>query len=751
MISRLTLLKGIGKFQDCPSIGGRQFLKNTIIFGQNAGGKSTLTDILWSFKTGNPEIIEGRKTFGFTGQQEIEFLDDKNKVYKFPSSEWSNGSDLIEIFDAQFINENIFEGNEITYGHQKKLHSIIIGPTGNKIATEINVLQAQLGELTNKKSTKTFEFNRAFKKEITPEDFSKLPKIEDPEKKITENEELIDVYNNQAKIKSVFTTVDLQLESILVQSTRSILSSSIQVNAEQITNHILKTWKNPSQSKEFIQSGLTLTKDDYKFCAFCGQDLSQSAINLLKEYEKLFSNEYRTLQSKVSEAVTKFLKWNPLTYIESIQDKLATVKIALNLDSINRDELITLKESTDQEFELKIKDLGYKVNFQQFDSIIEIFRNIKGQVDELKKGYVFNKEVNVDALNKKNKEIEFAKLRHTKEWDDFFKEYEEIDLIQEQLKRKREQQRIELNKYSDQLFKIHLDTINKILQELGADFTICDFQPIKKLVGQAERIFALRFFKNHRVPIDEKSIDKPNFKNTLSESDKRVLAFAFFYSLMIHDPKLHEKIIVFDDPFSSFDSDRRSKTAELLANPHLIDEYGVITEKVVNQLIILTHETEFFKWIYRRLDTPKALKIVTNGHINGVGKSTIVDCDVPKEFLEEEILKDLKEIEEIHSSNKPITNYEGICVKCRIILENIFKRKYLFDLEEEISQNKSIRSFVDKLNQLTVNQYDNPVKHKKFIFLCDNLNIELHDNSLKNDGKNALNVMTDFLSLIRDI
>ena len=84
-------------------------------------------------------------------------------------------------------------------------------------------------------------------------------------------------------------------------------------------------------------------------------------------------------------------------------------------------------------------------------------------------------------------------------------------------------------------------------------------------------------------------------------------------------------------------------------------------------------------------------------------------------------------------------------------MENIFKRKYLFDLEEEINKNKSIRSYVDKLNHLIVNQFDNSVKYKKFIFLCDNLNIELHDSSLKNEGKNALSVLTDFLTLIKEI
>jgi wobble nucleotide-excising tRNase len=327
-----------------------------------------------------------------------------------------------------------------------------------------------------------------------------------------------------------------------------------------------------------------------------------------------------------------------------------------------------------------------------------------------------------------------------------------ISILYKKLRnKKREAARQQLNRYSENLFDIHLDSINKVLQDLSADFVICDFQPIKKIIGQSERIFALKFFNTHKVSIDEPAPHKPNFKNTLSESDKRVLAFAFFYSLMIHDGKLNEKIIVFDDPFSSFDSDRRIRTVQLLANPHLITPDGEFIEKVINQLIILTHESEFFKWIYQKLDDPKPLRIIPDGMNNGVKKSTLIDCDVYKEFIEDKNKKDLKEIQLIYLSNKTINNYEELCVKCRKILESIFTRKYLFDLEAEIRSRKSVRSFVEKLKVLSINDFEKNPKQKEFIFLCDNLNIELHENGLKNEGQNAHDVLGDFLRLIKSI
>lgn len=750
MISRFTKIKSIGRFHDC-QIGGRSFNKNTIIFGQNTGGKSTLTDILWSFKTGDNSYIVGRKTFGSIDSQQVEFFDENNNPYRFPSAEWNLGFDNIEIFDTQFINENIFEGNEITYGHQKKLNSIIIGTEGKKLATEINTLQDELTELTTKKINKTTEFNKLFKKEISVNDFKILPKVDNIEVSIKETQSLIETANNQSKIKGLFETIETQLNNIIDQNTKTILSNSIQVKADLVTEHILKTWNNPTHTKDFLQTGLNLTKEEQVNCVFCGQELTTNAKELLSAYSRLFSQEYRTLQSEISNAVNNFEKWNPLTIIESIQDKLDSVKLSIDLTEINNEKLIELKEEVNLEFANKIKDIGYNVSFDKYDLLIQYFNNIKLLVSELKKKNVFTDEVSTDSLSKQIKKLEFSKTRHTDEWNDFFNEYDDIDAIQEIKKQKREASREQLNLYSKTLFDIHLDTINKVLQVLNADFIIYDFQPIKKIVGQNERIFALKFFNSHKVSIDETASDKPNFKNTLSESDKRVLAFAFFFSLMIHDEKLNEKIVVFDDPFSSFDSDRRISTVQLLANPYLITSDGEVIEKTLNQLIILTHESEFFKWIYQKLDNPKSLKIIPDGAINGVKKSTVIDCDVYTEFIENKNKKDLKEIQAIYSSNKPINNYEELCVKCRRVLESIFTRKYLFELEDEIRTRKSIRSFVVKLKDLAINDFEIVPKQKEFIFLCDNLNIELHDNSFKTEGQNAHDVLGDFLRLVKQI
>ena len=63
----------------------------------------------------------------------------------------------------------------------------------------------------------------------------------------------------------------------------------------------------------------------------------------------------------------------------------------------------------------------------------------------------------------------------------------------------------------------------------------------------------LRFLVAIECSIDNENDKTPNFRNTLSESDKRLLAFAFFVSLLSHDRELDKKVVVFDDPMSSFE------------------------------------------------------------------------------------------------------------------------------------------------------------------------------------------------------
>ena len=82
----------------------------------------------------------------------------------------------------------------------------------------------------------------------------------------------------------------------------------------------------------------------------------------------------------------------------------------------------------------------------------------------------------------------------------------------------------------------------------------------------------------------------PSFRNTLSTGDKTTLAFAFFLAGLERLSDLKDRVVVFDDPMSSHDSHRKSKTVDLLKN--LLSR--------CSQIIVLSHDEHFLRQVCRR-------------------------------------------------------------------------------------------------------------------------------------------------------
>ena len=81
----------------------------------------------------------------------------------------------------------------------------------------------------------------------------------------------------------------------------------------------------------------------------------------------------------------------------------------------------------------------------------------------------------------------------------------------------------------------------------------------------------------------------PSFKYSMSEGDKSALAISFFLTKLELDGNIQDKVIVFDDPVSSFDINRKSTTISKLI------DFG----QAAKQLFVFTHNiifaSEFWK------------------------------------------------------------------------------------------------------------------------------------------------------------
>lgn len=754
MLKRIQKILNIGKFVDCKA-ANCEFAKETIVFGYNTQGKSTLTAIFRSIQTGNNNILIGRKTFGATAGKnvEIDFEEgDANDKYIFQNRAWNKANPNIIIFDSKFIVENVFDGENITFDQQKNLNTVIIGKKGQDLNNEIIAMQKQSDDFTNQKSEKTREFTRHFsgydfdKFKALSEDVSIDDRIKNKDKEIKFEREKKDI---KKAIKN-----HIQNVSGFRFSIRETLVKTLGIKQEEIEAHIKLHFSTEENAQNFLSEGLDFLNEKPadgtpRNCIFCGQELGTNAESLVSLYSAYFKGGYEQLQIEMNNAIDYFKGINFEATLEKIAADLKAKDLDIGLSNTKITEFADLKKQFEKELEKK-RDLNYAINFDSFDRLKTGIEKIKTDLEELEK-----KKLNILSpktilvLENERQALEITKKRFEPAWVKFCKDLETNEVEAEKVRKAREARRKELDEYSSAIFDIHKKTINRLCKEMCADFEVDDFKPLKKIVGKDERIFVIKFFGTHKVNIDNEDDKTPNFRNTLSESDKRLLAFAFFISLLLHDHELNKKVIVFDDPMSSFDSERRRKTVHLITDVACKYKEADGTEKNImpKQKIILTHEDRFAKELTRLIPTACTLKI--EEYVDGEQKrSKIVHADFAQDFPDDDISNRIEKIKEIFDTRAFTTNFE---TDCRVVLEHIFKRKYYLELKTEISQRKSVRTFTTKLTRDNIGGFNDIIKSQKFIRLCDDLNIELHDSTVTNSNGDKESILKDFFECLRII
>ena len=736
MLKRIRKIQNIGRFADCKA-AGCEFAKETIVFGFNAQGKSTLTAIIRSIQTGNNDILIGRKTFGATAGMsiEIDFEDgDDNDRYVFQNRAWNKANPDILIFDSKFIADNVFEGEKVTFNQQKNLNAVIIDKKGQDLNNEIVALQKKSEEYTNQKGEKTREFTRHFPNSDL-EEFKALPEDTGIANKIKDKEKEIKFEREKEDIKKA-TRNHIQSLSSYHFSIRETLKKTLDVKQEEIEAHINSQFATHKNAWNFLSEGLDLLKakpsdGTPRTCVFCGQELGANAESLVSHYSAYFKGGYEELQNEMNKAIEYFKGINFEATLEKISADLRAKELDIGLANSKISELADLQRQFEKELDKK-RDLNYVIDFDTFDRLKVGIEKIKSDLEKLEQNKLNMPSPKTgSALESEKRTLDITKKRYEPEWVKFCRNLETIEVEAEEIRTARDEKRKELEEYSSEIFDTHMGTINRFCKDMGADFEVEDFKPLKKIVGKDERIFALKIFGSHKVSIDNENDKTPNFRNTLSESDKRLLAFAFFISLLSHDRELEKKIVVFDDPMSSFDIERRRKTLHLIA------------DIACKQKIILTHEERFAKQLEHLMPCARTLKI--KEYVDTKRKrSKIAHADFAQDFPDDEIPNLVEKLKGMLDTR---TFADSLELDCRVVLEHIFKCKYKLELKTAISQRKSVRTFTEELMKIGIGGFDDPTKSKQFVRLCDDLNIELHDGTTANSTGDQESILKDFSSV----
>jgi wobble nucleotide-excising tRNase len=183
-----------------------------------------------------------------------------------------------------------------------------------------------------------------------------------------------------------------------------------------------------------------------------------------------------------------------------------------------------------------------------------------------------------------------------------------------------------------------------------------------------------------------------NTKDCLSEGDKSTIALAFFLSKLDIDPNKADKILIFDDALSSFDSNRRYYTVELIRN--LVNE--------IRQVVVLSHNEYFLHEIFKKISGDKKTLRINQDYT--ANSAFIQEFDLEK-HVENTYYKHLKELAAFLTA-PDITRKNDVLALLRNVLEANIRFKFYRQLSTLPAQQQTFGNIINKLSSTGVNFRD---------------------------------------------
>jgi wobble nucleotide-excising tRNase len=357
----------------------------------------------------------------------------------------------------------------------------------------------------------------------------------------------------------------------------------------------------------WLQQGVDHIVEDS--CPYCGQ--SVQALPLIEAYRKVFADAYREMKTAVERtrgsierdfgdraagSLDMFFEanrgaaefWSRYCRLPELASPHAVSKAVSDL-GLAALALLAAKAAAPQEAVAPGPD---------FSAALAQFEAARAAVD----GYnvaiaAANSEIDakkaaVASGDMKKEELALARLnaqkkRHDPSMATLCSDHQRLVKEKDSLDEQKAQVRAKLEKHTNKVIKPYEGRINQLLDNFNAGFNIARTKPAYT-GGVASSTYQIVINSTGIELGDSKTpADRASFKNTLSAGDRSTLALALFVAHLEHDPDCANKIVVFDDPFTSQDSFRRRQTI------HEITRLG----GACKQLIVFSHDAVFLRQI----------------------------------------------------------------------------------------------------------------------------------------------------------
>lgn len=703
MIKKIKEINNIGRFTKFSASGNIEFKKVSVIYAENGKGKTTLSAILRSLKSGDPVYISERTTLG-TQKEPSVAIRGESENYNF-KNRWNKKYPNIEIFDSTFIDKNVFSGEHVEHGHKKNLYRFVVGEKGVAYAMEVNRLDQSIRTLNGVISAKEVEIQKQIIGEtLSIEDFLELKKTKNIEELVSGKESEIEVIKKARQIISrpLLQKIELpdypqeEIEALLAKKLKDISAVAEKQTKDHIKSHL------DSEGESWLRKGLSYVDEE---CPFCGRDLDENM--LIEAYRDYFNLEYKNLKTSIislRELFRKMFSGQTLMYIQQIYGAngagIAFWKEYFPIKGSHGvifSEINTIwKEITEKtEKYIQTKHLSPLSSISIDKNLTKLIQRYQGIKRKIIKHNEFVEKIN-DSIQKKkltagsgDLKVAMAELeklhnfnkRHQKEAVMLCKEYQKLLIKKQKFTKEKKEAKISLDEYADKIFEKYQRKINEYLTKFGAGFEV-----VAAKTGYAGG----KPSSNYCIKINETSVDlgdtrvygKPCFRNILSQGDKNSLAFAFFLS-RLNQESISDKVIVFDDPINSLDEDRKTCTKQ---------EILKIADKS-DQCIIMSHDKYFLRSIWDKIenDSVKSLRIIRSATNGSQIREWDIVPDTRGEYFDD--FYNLLEFTEEESSTSE--DLKNIARSIRPVLEGYLRIKY----PKYLPVNKWLGDFIKEVDK----------------------------------------------------
>ncbi len=599
------LLNNDGKLVDSKN----EFEKCNVLFGENGNGKSKLVKIFRALHDPHRSLEKHRDLQG--QPQEIEILFDDDTVTTNAGNGWSDrrAEGKFVIFDKHYVDAFVHspgthDGDTPQRKQQRGKNIVYLGNFGkyNEEIDKLNDLKNKIRD-ENERALKaqhqiisgiitphgyTMELIGQSRAAIETADVAGLVELKDAKLKVVEEVTKIQTAISQSQKVSNLEALALQSRSIfsLTEEVGGVVAvvKTTDLFAFTVSAGIQKTIQKIAGKKEFIHQGVGLLTKDADTCPFCEQSISDSTHKqIIDDYQSIFTETFEQEQMRIRRLLSSYksqlIALRDLQITSSEASKITAAspffsdlpalpnlappeedrEILEAEISLVEQKLSQLLEKIDPPNQERIRVIA-EATEQRIVEYNRIAGEVNTKIDELKKNALSGKlNDQLELLKKRHVEldqniffIENQKplLRYFASIDDDKKNKKVVADLEEVYQNMKVAIVDKFTSFVTDYFSLIEDILGRISPGMGI-FDITG-QATYTRVGKEPAQCGFRITYNGN-----------ECSEGLSDGERQAVALAYFFAQL---EKLADKdrIIIFDDPITNFDTGKRKATAELI-------------------------------------------------------------------------------------------------------------------------------------------------------------------------------------------